>query len=714
MPDENLRPDLTPKSDVARQGISEAFITQGAAIQGAAMANMMTSYVTGERPTGIEEGYAQAGKQMIEKLRNEWDEDLAKKFDAQYGEDMRRQSQELDAKYDATINLADMPPTMADEAQMAEEGAAPPIPEKGYQIPNPVTGEITNIPVNSQEGRQHWRRATEDYYRGKQQIVNEYMDAASLYPNSPRITAKAENMFNSMIQQVEMEKQVTQRAQAETQMVAAEAEMERANQADARRQRAEDQQTGVYTGLLEARGTDTSQMSPQEIDTKGATLLAEVEMAKAEGLAAKNEAQAAEAMAEVEVKAAEGAEYAATQGADLSTLDTDTPEGKKEALKWHGRMKAHEKAADREYTTAAREKTLGKPPGFMNPVEQQKRVELSPQTDARAGLMKTEYATEHNARVKQVTYFDLKDHPAMEGKDQEFFDTVWNFVVAGEEDYSMFGGDGPAAQTLGFEMSKARMNNPLPSDNLWRDKAVVEGLESIYSDPDTEFYKKHVEGKYASGKEAMHTYHPEYFARENLKDTAVNPDEADPRVQSMQIEEVVEMLEENVQKAVDDNYGPEEVQNALKVGTGIIKLESAGQLKHAIDVLEKKVDLLKAAREYQVGVVSTEILTSRDPREHQLISSQHKKQLTTMIDPLIQRCLTHIEKLSKQLDKKKASDAKLKQYGRTEGGGKKLLRQAKQVDWGEAVSNLLGAPMTKEQANPEGRKPTPGWGKLGE
>jgi len=155
---------------------------------------------------------------MIARLREEWDQDTTRKFQALYGEDARRQSADLDQQRELALRIVDMPASEEDVAQMQDGEAAPRVPDKAYQVVNPVTGEPEYIKLGTPEARAHWKKVTTEFYTGKNKIVMDYMDAAAQYPNSPGIQRLAKGMFDSMVQAVENEKNTQLMAQREQEM----------------------------------------------------------------------------------------------------------------------------------------------------------------------------------------------------------------------------------------------------------------------------------------------------------------------------------------------------------------------------------------------------------------------------------------------------------------------------------------------------------------
>jgi len=605
----------------------------------------------------------------------------------------------LDAKYDTAISIVDAPYTPQDDAQAVDPDAAPPVPEKSYQIPNPVTGQVDYIPVNSQEGRQHWRRATEDYYRGKQQLVNNYMDAAALYPNSPAITKKAENMFNSMVQQVEMEKQATQRAQAETQMAAAEDSMLRARKADEEKERDERIQENAQRSIL---GPEFADKSREEVFSAYAAHQAELKQGKLEAETNLAQSRAEQYQIQSEIDVQTGAE-AALQF-DGTVIDTSTPEGKKEALRAKARQDVYETQRDREVNRAARDVQLGKPKPWIHPKDQMNVIRNSAAVQNEAQAERQRASDQRDAQNKKLALVTVKNSPAMEGKDSKFFDQVWNAMHSGQDINKVFAGDNVlAAQELARQIMEVENANALPADSFFYDRAVKRNWLQGFSDPSSEYYKKWVTDQgFENGEQAAREYAPWLFPKENLEGTGVNPEETDPRVASMSFEKLQDTIETGLLEAAAAGPDEEDVAAAMQTGTGMIVTETPVQLKKAIDVLEAKKKVLTYVRTGYSKEVSAKILMSRDPSDREAVIAQYQGLIDSQINPSIMSINTQLERLNKQLTKAEKSAAKRTAAGYpAEHGGKKLLRQAKEVDWGQAARGIFGDPTKVTPPTPE-------------
>jgi hypothetical protein len=320
MPNEKLQPDLTPPGQSIARGLAEAFVVQGQAEMGAASANMMTSYVTGQRPTGIEAAYAKGGEMMVARMREEWDQDLTRKFDALYGEDMQRQMAELDTQWEEATKLHEIPLTEEQIAQAGDTSAAPNVPDKGYRTFDPVTGEPSYLRTGTPESRDHWRNATQALYQGKQKLVMDYLDAAAQYPNSPGIQAKAESLFESMVQSVETEKLLTEQAEARSRMELRDEQIaaSQAEREEAERTRGAKETAGrkLLTEIGDYTPEEVEQMAPEDVE-------AELALDATRRQREQEDIELGGQRAEAEAQAAMGTKIALERGIDPGTLEDD-------------------------------------------------------------------------------------------------------------------------------------------------------------------------------------------------------------------------------------------------------------------------------------------------------------------------------------------------------------------------------------------------------
>jgi hypothetical protein len=257
----------------------------------------------------VETAYTKSGEEMIQRFRDDWDIERDKQFTAQYGQDLVRKKAELEKQWEDSIKVHTMPLTDEEVAQSNDPQAAPIVPRKAYRVIDSVTGEPAYIPLNDPEASTHFKRSTESYLSGLNTATMEYLDAASQFPNSQRISARAETMVKNMAGAINAMKVADDRARNESLTRAADTETAwRQQEVESRGIEAE-AQTEVGRSLAEEGET----LTPHEARVRGtaAPLLRQERIAQEE-----DEASAITREAQV----ARGAEIADEQGIDVASL----------------------------------------------------------------------------------------------------------------------------------------------------------------------------------------------------------------------------------------------------------------------------------------------------------------------------------------------------------------------------------------------------------
>jgi hypothetical protein len=392
MPNEKLQPDLTSGADVVAEGLSDFAIRQGQAMMGTAMARM-----TGN--PDIAEAYTKSGEEMIAQMKDAWQKNLAKKFDAQYGGDMRRQQTELDTQFKQASTQVTIPPTAEDLAQEQDPDAAPRIPRKGYAVPNAVTGEIEYIDAGTPEAGAHIRDLTRDYYTAKHQLGVDYLDAAGQYKDNPYIAQSAQNYMDGITGWIASLREADESAQREQEFTMNQERMETEGlRQDALRRTGETEEAAREGQIQHAieQNPELEGKSEQEVLTfLGKKAAADQE--KAEKLAIRKEEAAITASemttsyyATQQAEAAVDREAAADWGAELAAeldgivYDTKDPAQAKKARVYAKKEEKHQKYLSERQARAIAGAKLGKPLPSQRPSEVVNEVRISKVTAATA------------------------------------------------------------------------------------------------------------------------------------------------------------------------------------------------------------------------------------------------------------------------------------------------------------------------------------------